>query len=70
MHRDTEIVQAGYRSVADAGTLLPGPQFSATYVTPGDPADHAMTYGRFQNPTWTAFEEALAVLDGGQAVVF
>src|SRR5438093_1138168 len=52
------------------GTLLPGPQFSATYVTPGDPADHAMTYGRFQNPTWTAFEEALAVLDGGQAVVF
>lgn len=70
MHRDTEILQAGYRKVTDPGVLMPGPQFSATYVTPGDPADHQMTYGRFQNPTWTAFEEALTVLEGGEAVVY
>ena len=69
MRRDTEILHAGYAQ-AETGVLLGGPQFSATYVTPGDPSRHAMTYGRFHNPTWTAFEEALAVLEGGEAVIF
>jgi cystathionine gamma-lyase len=70
MHRDTLIVHAGYRRRGEAGPFLAGPQFSSTYTTPGDPADHALTYGRFHNPTWTAWEEALGVLEGGQAVAF
>jgi len=69
MRRDTEIIHAGYPQV-QAGAFLGGPQFSSTYATPGDPAQHAMTYGRFHNPTWAAFEQALAVLEGGDAVVF
>ena len=69
MTRESEIVHAGYRDHS-AGAWIDGPQFSATYVTPGDPASHPLTYGRFQNPTWTAFERALAVLDGGEAIVF
>ncbi|HJU86413.1 MAG TPA: cystathionine gamma-lyase [Gemmatimonadota bacterium] len=70
MHRETTILHAGYRNVRSAGPFLAGPQFSATYTAPGDPADHALTYGRFQNPTWTAWEEALGALEGGHAVAY
>jgi cystathionine gamma-lyase len=70
MHRDTEIVHAGFRSRDEAGPFLQGPQFSSTYTSPGEPSDHALTYGRFHNPTWTAWEEALRILEGGDAVVF
>lgn len=70
MHRDTEIVHAGYRKKSAPGAFLPGPQFSSTYTSPGDPSQHSLTYGRFHNPTWTAWEEALGILDGGHAVAF
>ncbi|HEY5617088.1 MAG TPA: cystathionine gamma-lyase [Vicinamibacterales bacterium] len=71
MHRDTEIVHAGYRRNTEPGAFLSGPQFSSTYTTPGDPSQYPLSYGRFHNPTWTAWEEALAVLEGGgQAVAF
>ena len=68
MHRDTAILEAGYRH--DAGPFVAGPQFSGTYTAPGEPANNALTYGRFHNPTWSAFEEALGVIDGGQAIAY
>ncbi len=34
---------------------------ASTYVAGGD-----LEYGRYGNPTWTAFEEALGVLEGGR----
>ena len=68
MHRDTLVVHAGFRKPSEGGPFLSGPQFSSTYTTPGDPSAHALTYGRFHNPTWTAWEDALGVLEGGQAV--
>lgn len=70
MHRDTLIVHAGYRKSTEPGPFLAGPQFSSTYTAPGDPSKHPLTYGRFHNPTWAAWEEALGVLEGGQAVAF
>ncbi|HVZ20225.1 MAG TPA: cystathionine gamma-lyase [Vicinamibacterales bacterium] len=70
MHRDTQILKAGYRPAAEPGPFEPGPQFASTYTAPGDPSGHALTYGRFHNPTWTAWEEALRVLEGGEAVSF
>jgi cystathionine gamma-lyase len=70
MHRDTAILHAGYRSPHDAGPSMAGPQFSSTFTTPGDPAQHALTYGRFHNPTWTGWETALGVLEGGHAVAY
>jgi cystathionine gamma-lyase len=70
MHRDTRIVHAGYRKNTAEGPFLQGPQFSSTYTAPGDPAQHDLTYGRFHNPTWTAWEDALATLEGGEAVAF
>ncbi|HEX6789913.1 MAG TPA: cystathionine gamma-lyase [Candidatus Krumholzibacteria bacterium] len=70
MHRDTDILHAGYREVAESGPFREGPQFAATFTTPGAPADHRYTYGRFDNPTWAAWERALGVLDGGESVSF
>lgn len=70
MHRDTAILHAGYRKTEIDGPFRDGPQFSSTYTAPGDPARHPLTYGRFQNPTWTAWEDALGTLEGGHAVAF
>src|SRR5688500_7762962 len=70
MHRDTLIVHAGYRKKGDPGPFLAGPQFSSTFSSPGEPSQHALTYGRFHNPTWTAWESALATLEAGHAVAF
>src|SRR5919106_4747678 len=70
MHRDTIILHAGYRASREAGAFLAGPQFSSTYTTPGEPSQHGLTYGRFHNPTWTAWEEALGVLEGGEAIAY
>jgi cystathionine gamma-lyase len=69
MTRETDVVHAGYRN-SDTGVWMNGPQFSATYISPGDPASHSLTYGRFHNPTWSAFEDALTLLEGGASVVF
>jgi cystathionine gamma-lyase len=70
MRRDTMILHAGYWPSNGPAVALGGPQFASTYVTPGDPANHALTYGRFHNPTWTAWEDALTTLEGGQAVAY
>jgi cystathionine gamma-lyase len=70
MHRDTITVHAGYRKRSEAGPFLLGPQFSSTFSSPGEPAANPLTYGRFHNPTWTAWEEALGTLEGGHAVAF
>jgi cystathionine gamma-synthase len=39
--------------------------FAATYVAGGD-----LEYGRYDNPTWRAFEEALGALEGGHCLSF
>ena len=70
MHRDTLILNAGYRRTDEPGSMMSGPEFVSTYVAPGDPAQHRLTYGRFDNPTWSHWEEALGELEGGQAVSF
>jgi cystathionine gamma-synthase len=38
---------------------------ASTYVAGGD-----LEYGRYANPTWTAFETALGELEGGRALAF
>jgi cystathionine gamma-synthase len=38
---------------------------ASTYVAGGD-----VEYGRYGNPTWTAFEEALGTLEGGRCLAF
>ena len=38
---------------------------ASTYVAAGD-----LEYGRYGNPTWAAFEEALGALEGGRCLAF
>jgi cystathionine gamma-synthase len=38
---------------------------ASTYVAGGD-----LEYGRYGNPTWSAFEDALGALEGGRALAF
>jgi cystathionine gamma-lyase len=70
MHRDTRVVHAGFHTNREPGPFLSGPQFSSTFTSPGDPASNALTYGRFHNPTWTAWETALGSLEGGDVVAY
>lgn len=70
MRDATRVVRAGRPPSAPGEPFLPGPTFAATYHVAGDPAQSPHTYGRFHNPTWTAFEKALGDLEGGSAVVF
>ncbi len=66
----TLVVHAGLPPRVNGTPYLPGPTFAAPYHASGDPADSAFTYGRFHNPTWTAYESALEALEGGPSVLF
>jgi cystathionine gamma-lyase len=70
MQDATRVVRAGMPPAVPGTPYLAGPVFAATYHAPGDPAATPYTYGRYHNPTWTAFERALAELEGGDALVF
>src|SRR3954454_11143851 len=44
---------------------------TSTYVaTPGAPAPGDRVYARWDNPSWNSFEQALGVLEGGDARLF
>jgi cystathionine gamma-synthase len=61
----TVVVHAG-RPPHEADQPLNAPiQMASTYVAGGD-----LEYGRYANPTWSAFEEALGALEGGRALAF
>jgi cystathionine gamma-lyase len=66
----TRAVHGGRPPAEQGAPLLPGPVLAAPYHLRGDVDSTAYGYGRDGNPTWSALEEALGALDGGEAVVF
>jgi cystathionine gamma-lyase len=66
----TRVVRAGLPAAEQGEPLLPGPVFAAPYHLSGDPADADYVYGRYGNPTWSAYEGAVGELEGGAAVLF
>jgi cystathionine gamma-lyase len=66
----TRVVRAGLPAAAQGEPFLPGPVFAAMYHLAGDPASSPFTYGRFHNPTWTHYEQALAEFEGGPVIAF
>lgn len=61
----TQLVSLG-RPPRTPGSGVNAPlELTSTYA-----ADGPVSYARAGNPTWTAFEETLGVLEGGQALVF
>lgn len=66
----TRVVHAGLPSAGQGEPFLPGPTFAAPYHLAG-PADASLYgYGRYANPTFTAYETALEELEGGHVAVF
>jgi cystathionine gamma-lyase len=66
----TRVVRAGL-PVADQGApFLPGPTFAAPFHFSGDPGAADYVYGRYGNPTWSAYEAAIGELEGGEAVLY
>ncbi len=66
----TRAVRAGMPDGAPGDPFLPGPEFAGPFHLPGDPAGAPYSYGRYGNPTWSNYEDALGELEGGEAVVF
>jgi cystathionine gamma-lyase len=64
----TRTVHAGLAEAEHGTPFLRGPSFQAAPHWIGEMGPGG--YGRMGNPTWTAYEEALASLEGGDALVF
>ena len=69
MEIGTRVVRAGLPKPSQGAPFFPGPTFASAYHAAGDPAEVSFTYGRFHNPTWTRYEDALSELEGGRAQV-
>jgi cystathionine gamma-synthase len=61
----TTAVHAGRPDVVPDAPLSPPLLMTSVYVAGGD-----LEYGRYGNPTWEAFEEAVGALEGGRALSF
>ena len=66
----TRAVRAGQPPPGQGEPFLPGPVFAGPFHLTGDPAGAEYVYGRYGNPTWRAYEEALGELEGGEVVLF
>ena len=66
----TRAVHAGLPPDSQGQAFLPGPTFAAPFHLAGDPDGSSHVYGRYGNPTWSAYERALGELEGGEAVLF
>ncbi|NER22677.1 MAG: cystathionine gamma-lyase [Symploca sp. SIO1C2] len=66
----TRVIRAGLSPTTQGEPFHTGVTFAGPYHTAGDPASSPYTYGRYHNPTWTKFEQALSELEGGTAVSF
>lgn len=70
MQDATRVVRAVLTTTEQGEPFNIGPVFAAAYHAAGDPSVVPYTYGRYHNPTWTAYERALGELEHGQALVF
>lgn len=68
LHLGTRAVHAGLPDAVDGEPFLPGPTFAAPFHLSGPAQPEG--YGRYTNPTYTRFEEALGALEGGTALAF
>ena len=65
MRPSTQAVHAGRPPHPPDQPLNTPITMASTYVAGGD-----LEYGRYANPTWTAFEDALGALEGGRCLAF
>ncbi len=65
----TRVVRAGLPEVEQGQPFLPGPTFAGPYHFSGDPGTSPYTYGRYGNPTWSAYEKAIGEIEGAASTV-
>ncbi|MDR6904972.1 cystathionine gamma-synthase [Agromyces sp. 3263] len=65
LHPDTLAVIAGRPAKTPDQPMSVPVHLTSTYVAGGE-----LEYGRYGNPTWTAFEETLGALEGGRCIAF
>ena len=65
LHIDTRAITAGRPAPEPDAPLNTPLTLASTFLAGG-----TREYGRYGNPTWAAFEEALGALEGGTAVAF
>ncbi len=66
MREATRVVRAMLTPAVTGEAMHGGPVFAAPFHVPGDPAEAAYSYGRSHNPTWTALERALGMMESGE----
>jgi len=66
----TRTVRAGLPESRQGEPILPGPVFAAPFHLRGDPEEAPFVYGRYGNPTWRRYEQALGELEDADAVLF
>ena len=66
----TRSVHAGLPPARQGEPFLPGPVLASAYHLAGDDVHATYGYARDANPTWTAYEQALGELEGGEVVLF
>lgn len=64
------IINAGAPKAQNGSSFRRGPEFASTFHLSGDVDPEAYQYGRFGQPTWTALEQGIASLEGGETVIF
>jgi cystathionine gamma-lyase len=66
----TRSVHAGLPPARQGEPFLPGPVLASAYHLAGDDVHATHGYARDSNPTWSAYEQALGELEGGEVVLF
>ena len=65
MHQSTRILRSLLSPPTPGTPLSPGPVFAAPFHLPGAVADAPFTYAGYEQPTWSALEHTLAVIETG-----
>ncbi|MDH2444259.1 PLP-dependent aspartate aminotransferase family protein [Amnibacterium sp. CER49] len=65
LHVETRVVTLGRPSSEPDQPLNVPVTLTSTFIAGGD-----LEYGRYGNPTWTAFEDVLGDLEGGRCIAF
>jgi len=66
----TRALQAGGTAPEQGTPIAPQPVFAAPFHLRGDPSTSPYGYGRYDNPTWAAYEAGLGALERADALLF
>src|ERR1041384_2263599 len=69
MRSATRVIRAGLPDATQGQPLTPSPVFAGTYHLKGDPRGAAYPYGRDNNPTWSAYENAICELENADSTI-